>query len=77
MMPPDLPKSLLLRRAIDHKIEMILGIVPPSRPSYCLSPLELDKLRKQLNELLEVGLVQPSKAPANAPLLFRGNKMAS
>lgn len=68
MMSPELLKSLLSRRAIDHKIEMILGIVPPLRPPYRMSPLELAKLRKQLNELLEIRFVQPSKAPVDAPL---------
>lgn len=36
-----------------------------------MSPLELAELGKQLSELLEEGLIQPSKALYGAPILFQ------
>ncbi|KAL0310178.1 UNVERIFIED_CONTAM: Transposon Ty3-G Gag-Pol polyprotein [Sesamum calycinum] len=36
-----------------------------------MAPVELAELRKQLDGLLEVGLVQPSKAPYGSPVLFQ------
>lgn len=34
-----------------------------------MAPLELAVLRKQLEELLDAGYIQPSKAPYDAPVL--------
>ncbi|XP_070041280.1 uncharacterized protein [Nicotiana tomentosiformis] len=59
VMPPELPRDLPLRREIDHRIELIPGSLLPARPPYCMSPMELIELRKQLSELLYVGLIQP------------------
>ncbi|SAM08067.1 hypothetical protein [Absidia glauca] len=35
-----------------------------------MSPLELDELKRQLDELLRLGLIQPSSSPWGAPVLF-------
>ena len=59
------------RGYIDHKIELLPGTVAPAQPPYLTIPNELAELRKQLNDLLEAGLIQPSKAPYGAPVLFQ------
>ncbi|KAL0328234.1 UNVERIFIED_CONTAM: Transposon Ty3-G Gag-Pol polyprotein [Sesamum calycinum] len=69
--PPELPKKLPPRRAIDHAIELEPGTRPPAQAPYCMAPAELAELRKQLDGLLETGLVQPSKAPYGSPVLFQ------
>ena len=71
IMPPELPKTLPPRREIDHKIELLPGSVAPAQAPYRMAPKELAELRRQLNELLEAGLIQPSKAPYGAPVLFQ------
>ncbi|KAA8532247.1 hypothetical protein F0562_032280 [Nyssa sinensis] len=71
VMPPKLPKFLLPRRATDHKIEWEPGVRPPAQAPYRMAPPQLVKLRKQLKELLDVGFIQPSKAPFGAPVLFQ------
>lgn len=43
---------------------------PVNRPAYRMSPAELDELRKQLKELLSLGLIEPSSSPWGAPVLF-------
>jgi hypothetical protein len=68
--PEDLPKQLPPHRSIDHRIELIPGSTPPSRPVYRMSPVELDELKKQLTELLNHGFIRPSKSPYGAPVLF-------
>ena len=37
---------------------------------YRMSPVELTELRKQHNDLLEKGVIKPSKSPFRAPILF-------
>ncbi|XP_044481390.1 uncharacterized protein LOC123207965 [Mangifera indica] len=67
VMPAALPKTLPPKRRIDHKIELEPGARPPARAPYRMGPMELEELRKQLDELLEAGFIQPSKAPYGAP----------
>ena len=71
VMPPELPKKLPPRRQTDHQIELVPGSRPPTQAPYRMTPPELRELRKQLTELLDAGLVQPSKAPYGAPVLFQ------
>ncbi|XP_015084295.1 uncharacterized protein LOC107027726 [Solanum pennellii] len=71
VMPLEVPKTLPPRREIDHKIELLPGTVGPAQVPYRMDPKELVELRKQLNELLDAGLIQPYKAPYGAPVLFQ------
>jgi hypothetical protein len=34
IIPPELPKKLPLRRATDHKIELVPGAIPPAQAPY-------------------------------------------
>ena len=65
-----LPKGLPPQRAVDHHIELIPGSQPPYGPVYRMSPLELEEVRKQLTELLEMEFIQASKSAFAAPILF-------
>ena len=47
----------------------MLGSRPLAQAPYRMTPLELIELRKQLTELLDAGLVQPSKEPCGALVL--------
>ena len=71
MMPPKLPKMLLPRQLIDHRIELLSGAKPPAQVPCRMTPLELVELRKKLNELLDAGLIQPLTAPCGALVLFQ------
>lgn len=42
-----------------------------SKGPYRMAPLELAKLRNQLDGLLEAGFIWPSKAPYGTPILFQ------
>ena len=71
VMPVELPKKLPPRQPIDHKIELLPGKKAPAQAPFRMFPAELLELRKQLNELLDTGLIQPSRAPYGAPVLFQ------
>ncbi len=71
------PGSLPPTRAVDHRIELQPGHTPPNRPVYRNSPLELEEIKRQLTELLEKGLIRPSKSPFGAPVLLVKKKDGS
>lgn len=64
----DLP-GLPPVRELEHVIDTG-NAKPIARPPFKMSPLELDELRRQLNELLKLGLIKPSASPWGAPMLF-------
>jgi hypothetical protein len=68
--PDKLPRTLPPKRAVDHEIQLEPSHTPPSRPTYRLSPPEMDELKKQLAELTEQGFIRPSVSPYGAPILF-------
>jgi len=68
--PSTLPNNLPPKRTVDHSIELIPGSELPSRPTYRLSYLEMNELKKQLSELLQKGFIQPSVSPFGTPVLF-------
>jgi hypothetical protein len=61
-MPPE--------RKVEFAIELIPGTAPISKRAYRVSGLELVKLKKQIDELLEKGYIRPSTSPWAAPVLF-------
>uniref|UniRef100_A0A3Q7EW15 CCHC-type domain-containing protein n=1 Tax=Solanum lycopersicum TaxID=4081 RepID=A0A3Q7EW15_SOLLC len=63
VMPTELPQRLPPRREVDHQIELVPGAKTPAMTPYRKAPPELEELRKQLKELLDVGHIRPSKAP--------------
>ena len=54
-LPPD--------REIEFAIELVPGTTPISKAPYLMAPAELAELKKQLQEPLDKGLIQPSMSP--------------
>jgi len=71
LMPEELSKVLPPRRAFDHHIELELGKKPPAKTPYHLSRPELEELKNQLKELVDVGFIRPSRTPYGSPVLFQ------
>lgn len=65
-LPPGLPPD----RGAGHSIPTEPGHQPPFRPMYRLSPLEFAEAQKQVTKFLNDGIIQPSKSPYGAPILF-------
>ena len=55
-------------------IELLLGSTPPSKWQYRMSPSELAKVYRQLDEYLSKGWVHPSTSLYGAPILFYAQK---
>ncbi len=70
VMPKELPEDLPPKRRVDHAIEVIPGVEPPTKAPYRMSHEELKELKVQLKELLTKGYIKPSKLPYGAPVLF-------
>src|SRR4051812_32344711 len=68
--PDKLPAELPPKRDIDHRITLEPGNTPPWRPIYRMSPLELDTLRQEIENLLKNGAIEPSVSPFGAPVIF-------
>ena len=60
--PDELP-GLPPDRDVEFRIELVLGIAPISRRPYRMPPNELAKLKIQLQELLDKGLIRPGSSP--------------
>src|SRR3954462_2442180 len=56
-MPPD--------RDIEFIIELIPGTGPIAQRPYSMNPSELVELKKQLDAMLEIGLIQPNRHPGD------------
>jgi hypothetical protein len=61
-MPPD--------RDIEFIIELIPGTGPIVQRPYRMNPVELIELKKQLDDMLQKGLIQPSSSSWRSPVLF-------
>ena len=65
-------------RNVDHAIDLEPGSAPAIGPIFRLAPRhELEELRKQLDDILEKGLVEPSCSPYGVPVLFVNKKDGS
>ena len=51
------------KREIEFSIDLVPGAGPISVAPYRMSPIELVKLKKQLEELVEKRFVRPSVSP--------------
>ena len=67
---PGLPPQ----RVVDFGIELHPGTSPISMTPHRMAPVELQKLRVQLQELLDKGFIRPSTSPWDAPVLFAKKK---
>ena len=66
----ELPSELPPARPEDHTIMLIPGSSPPNQPPYRVSLMQQEEIMKQVRELLEKGLIQPSTSPYCSPVLL-------
>ena len=70
----ELHRELPPKRVVDHKLELVPRAEPRSKAPYRLNQIELQELKRQLNELLERDSIRPNKSPFGAPVLFVSKK---
>ena len=71
------PNELLrlpLKRNVNFIIEFHPGISPISMTPHRMTPAELQELKVQLQELLDMGFIRPCTSPWGTPVLFSKKK---
>jgi hypothetical protein len=68
--PKELPHGIPPDKHVSASIPLEPGARPVFRPMFRYSPLELEEIKRQVNELLSKGLIEPSSSPFGAPVLF-------
>jgi hypothetical protein len=74
--PEELP-GMPPERELEFTIDLKLGTEPIARTPYRMSTPELQELKMQLKELLDLGLIRPSVSPWGAPVIFIRKKDGS
>ncbi|GJZ41736.1 transposon ty3-I gag-pol polyprotein [Tanacetum coccineum] len=68
--PAEIPPGLPPIRTIQHKIDLIPGSILPNKPAYRSNPRESDEIKKQVDALLQKGLIRESLGPCVVPTLL-------
>ncbi|MCO5560508.1 hypothetical protein L7F22_014123 [Adiantum nelumboides] len=55
----------------DHLIELLLGSSPPNKPPYRVSQAQQKEIMRQVNKLVEKGMVRLSSSPFCSPILLQ------
>ena len=76
-MPEEIPHGLPPMKDIRHQIDLISGSIFPNKPFYRMSPNEHEELKRQVDDLLDKGLIQESKSPCVVPTLLVPKKDGS
>ena len=71
--PDELP-GLPPAREVEFAIDLQPGVSPISMAPHRMAPIELQELKVQLEELLDMGFIRPSTSPWGAPILFAKKK---
>ncbi|MCO5602448.1 hypothetical protein L7F22_056580 [Adiantum nelumboides] len=67
----DIPGELPPKRGDDdHAIELIPGSSPPNKPPYRVSQAQQEEIMRQVNDMVEKGMVRPSSSPFCSPVLL-------
>ena len=70
VVPEEIPPGLSPMRDIQHQIDLVLGFIFLNKSAYRMSPKEHEELTRQVDELLDKGLIQESKSPGAVPTLL-------
>ena len=70
----ELPSSLPPIRIIIHHINLIPGASLSNNATYLLTPQENAKVRRQVQELMDKGLIRESLSPCFVPIVLSPKK---
>jgi hypothetical protein len=70
----ELPRSLPPIRSISHHIDLIPGASLPNKAAYRLTPQENEEVKRQVQDLMDKGLVRESLSPCVVPTVLSPKK---
>jgi hypothetical protein len=70
----ELPRSFPPMRRVSHRIDLIPGASLPNKAAYRLTPQENEEVKKQVQDLLDKGLVRESLSPCAVPTVLSPKK---
>jgi hypothetical protein len=70
----ELPCSFPPMRSVSHHIDLIPGVSLPNKVAYRLTPQENEEVKKQVQDLLDKGLVRESLSPCTVPTVLSPKK---
>jgi hypothetical protein len=70
----ELPCSLPPIRSISHHIDLIPGESLPNKETYRLTPRENEEVKRQVQDLMDKGLVRESLSPCVVPTVLSPKK---
>jgi hypothetical protein len=70
----ELPRSLPPMRNVSHHIDLIPGAIFPNKAAYRLTPQENEEVKRQVQELLDKGLVRETLSPCVVPIVLSPKK---
>jgi hypothetical protein len=70
----ELPRSLPPMRSVSHHIDLIPGASFPNKSMYKLTSQENEEVKRQVQELLDKGLVRESLSPCAVPTVLSPKK---
>jgi hypothetical protein len=63
-------KAFPLKRGIQHEIQLQQDCLLPNIGMYMMSVMENDKVKKQIQELLDKGVIMPITSPCGSPIVL-------
>jgi hypothetical protein len=74
IMVDELPRSLPPMRSVSHHIDLIPGASLPRKATYRLTPQENEEVKREVQKLLDKGLVRESLSPCSVPTVLSPKK---
>jgi hypothetical protein len=68
-------EELISTNAVKHSITIVPGTSPTNTRSYRLPEAQKAEIEKQVDEMLEKGVIEQSNSPWNSPLLIVPKKV--
>ena len=70
----DFPNELPPKRSISHHIDLIPSASLPNKAAYRMTPRENEEIKRQVQDLLNKGLVRESLSPCAIPTILSPKK---